>query len=143
MRVYWIDIPSVSKGLKRTYNKKLEVYSGILNSDGQNHINSDKIYRYTSKGWKETPNTSGIRFIGGRERYLEINVPQTTIPSINNMRRNLIYSSLEMAQVAKIILIEDMKRTYEQELEDLRTRMVKNIPKTDKPLKELKDEYPE
>jgi hypothetical protein len=48
-----------------------------------------------------------------------------------------------MAQVAKIILIEDMKRTYEQELEDLRTRMVKNIPKTDKPLKELKDEYPE
>jgi hypothetical protein len=143
MRVYWIDIPSVGKGLKRTYSKKLEVYSGILDSNGQNRINSDKSYRYTSKGWKETPNASGIMYIDGWERSPEINVLQTTMPSINNMRRNLVYSSLEMAQAAKIILIEDMKRTYEQELEDLRTRMVKNIPKTDKPLKELKDEYPE
>ena len=33
MRVYFIDPPTVSSGLRRTYHKKLEVYSGELKGD--------------------------------------------------------------------------------------------------------------
>lgn len=136
MRVYFIDPPSVSNGLRRTYHKKLEVYSGELQKD---RVHADKIYKYLRGKWVEKPfNGSESRWVRNQDSIY------TTMPPINYMASSYsVFTSLEMAQAAKMILIQRMAKQYEEELERLREALSKNVPDVEKPLQELKDQYPE
>ena len=143
MRIYWIDVPTVSSGLRRTYHKKLEVYSGVQEGSG-GCTRSDTLYRILRGEWvdkKHSTSEFSMPFDYSTRKYN--NEIHKSMPQLSLMRRGCAYATLEMAQAAKMILIEDMKRKYEAELDNLRDMLKKNVPNIEKPLAVLKADYPE
>lgn len=138
MRLFFIDIPEVSKGLRRTYYKNLEVFAGSLDEETDKVV-ADTVYKYNSKKdeWVEKP------FNRYEYRYVDLGAAQDQMPPLDKMKHNTIYTSLELAQAAKLILVEDMARTYEAALRELQEQFDRNVPNVSKPLQALKDQYPE
>ena len=145
MRAYWIDVPYVSSGLRRSYMKKLEVYSGEVAEDGYS-VKPDKIYRFLRGKWVDKGEFLGAcvysNYNHQNRTKLAIKV-HNVMPTIAVMKSGCVYSSLEMAQAAKMILIQEMERQYEVELDRIRELVKKNIPDINKPLAVLKEDYPE
>ena len=143
MRIYWIDVPSVSSGLRRTYHKKLEVYSGVK-GDEQGCTRSDTLYKILRGKWTDKGHTKAeFTMPYDYKTRTYINKVHTAMPTLSLMRQGCAYANLEMAQAAKMILLEDMKRTYERELDNLRDMLKRNVPDIKKPLAELKEAFPE
>jgi hypothetical protein len=137
MRVYFISAPFVSNGFRRTYNKQLEVYSGVIED---NKVRSDCIYKYNKKEKK------WIRTEGGKTHALyDLSgvAIHTTMPPLHICRLETLFASAELAQAAKLILIDDMKILYEKQLVDLKRLFYKNVPDVSEPLEELNKKYPE
>ena len=140
MRIYWIDIPYASSGLRRTYRKNLEVFSGIPN---EGTLQADTICKYmpNKKCWveKTTTNSKFSMYIGSGP------IVHSSMPTIQSMRRYdaLMFTTVELAQAAKLILVEVMAKAYQKELEDLQELFDRNVPKVGEPLKALKEDYPE
>lgn len=143
MRIYWIDAPSVSSGLKRTYHKKLEVYSGTTSEDGK-WADSDTLYRVLRGKWCDKAHKGSTFRLPYMYRQDKRNIEaHETMPTLQEMNAGCAYATLEMAQAAKMILIQHMTKTYEAELVRLRELLKKNVPDIEKPLAVLKEDYPE
>ena len=143
MRVYFIDIPEVSSGLRRTYHKKLEVYSGELkectNRYGyvSNIAYADTIYKYQAKkGWVEKPYNSKSKVVSDKNIH-------STMPNISSIGSDTGFTSLELAQAAKMLLINDMREQYERQLVELKEMLARNVPDVSDAVNELKAEHPE
>lgn len=138
MIVYTIEIPSVSSGLRRTYFKKLEVFKGTLENE---RFTADRVYRYNGvkNAWvdKEFNSTSASKRIYNNHVY-------NSMPPLSYMRNGGIgFTTLELAQAAKLLLIEDMGRSYQKELDRLKDLFERNVPDVKAPLSTIKEEYPE
>ena len=140
MRVYWIDVPYVSSGLKRTYQKRLEVHSGIQEG---NDIKTDTLHKILRGKWVEKPSTESAPYLHGYQGQ-QRSVPHVIMPALEEMRKtSSTYATLEMAQAAKMILLQDMTKKYELALDRLRELLRKNVPNIEAPLAVLKADYPE
>jgi len=136
MRLYFIDVPYVSSGLKRTYHKKLEVFSGEYDKNAANYsVVIDTIYKFKKGEWVKSSYT----------QYREFNMYiQTYIhSSMVTLQGNFAFTSPELAQAAKLMLIQKMGITYKKKLKELEELFSRNVPNIDKPLQLLKKDYPE
>lgn len=137
MRVYFIKCPHVSSGLRKSYNKQLEVYSGEIN---KGWVYPDKMYQFNNKkGWVEkTP-----RLKEGRRIHSRNETPVEMLPKLVEMHEDTLYATLDLAATAKFLLIQRMTKAYEDEIEELRKLFKKNVPNVDKPLEKIREDYPE
>ena len=55
MKVYSIELPYVSNGLRKTYKKKLEIYSGTIkdHEKDNSHIYADTLHEFKKGVWVE------------------------------------------------------------------------------------------
>lgn len=141
--IYGIKVPYISKGLKRTYNKQLEVHKYLLNTNSDSNHMYNQVSTVKFKHLSNfTESKTGCDVI--YKRSLKINNTVVSDNSNSYDVSNMIYfDSLNSAYISKLLLIKNMKNQYEAELEDLRNTMNKNIPKLDAHLEEATEEYPE
>ena len=128
MKYFIIDIPYVSGGLRQTYNKKIEIYeqdkeSCIL------HYQTSK-----TKEWK-TKKAS--------KHSIRISTLSDIIANKYKGYRSAAFASFEEAYLAKIYLIDQMRKVYLAELQDLQDRMTKNCPDVSTEVAELEAKHPE
>lgn len=138
MRGFFIDVPYVSSGLRRTYKKRLEVYEGDVDvvKGERITVKADTIHKYTkAKGWVK-------KSYNGYEYRSAIQMVHS-LPSVNNIHDSTIYVTLELAQAAKLLKIKEMAVKYEAELKDLHNLFKRNVPDVTKAVEELGAEYPE
>jgi hypothetical protein len=144
MNVYYIDRPSVSNGLKRTYHKKLEVYYGALENlvaraynNTQIYIsfraNSVYIYNQKKNIWVQKKST----------KFLSIHLPVDRIFETAEVNKPGVYTTLEAACVAKLILIERMAEEYKKELKKLQETFKRNVPNVEQPFNQLLETHPD
>lgn len=141
MRVYFIKAPYVSSGLKRSYNKQLEVYSGVRES-GKDVVYSDTVYKYHKgkNAWVEKPCT-GKHYVRIHDEKRQV---VSNMPSLNIMQQqSIVFVSLELAKASKLLLIQYMAKQYEDELVRLKELFTKNVPDVEPMLVEFKEDYPE
>lgn len=144
MMVYAIQQPEVSSGLKRTYHKKLEVFECKANKEKSTEvfliadIQAGYTYSAAKKQWIRKP----IKHNGGvrcpRER---IHTTSTTTASYYD--KYVLFTTLEAAQVSKLLMIQQMAKKYNKELEELKALFKRNVPNVEEPMNQLLEEYPD
>jgi hypothetical protein len=133
-RLYYIKTPHVSSGLKTTYNKQLEVFSGYL--EGK-FCHADKIFLYKKGEWVEKPSNKSDKFFimySDLECLKQIGQYGGTI---------LFFDSLDLAIAAKLLLIQKMESVYMKEIKKITETFKRNVPDVEKPLEEMKLKIPE
>lgn len=141
MKVFYIDKPYVSSGLKRTYHKKLEVFEGEAevydtNVPGKWLSIKQVVYVYTyrkSKGWVRKNNTTRIH------HYFQTKDIATNV----SMSDKAVYTTFEAAAASKLLLIQRMSREYEANIKKLQELYNRNVPATQHLLDEFLEEYPD
>lgn len=148
--LYGIKCPEISKGLKRTYHKNMEIlefrydfyetrFAKAAYKYKQTHIHKFK------NGKFERTKTSSAAF----HLYADSKILSEPVQRLYDSRRTgkhnelLVFDSFELAYISKTYLIKDMKNEYEHELEKLRTLMIKNVPDIEQHIKMIKETYPE
>lgn len=114
MRVYYIEKPYMSKGLKRSYKKKLEVFSGeVIEGPYYAQIKVDSIYKYHNKKkeWIKSPYNTTVRYVE--------NALKTSLPSISHIGSYTTFATLELAKAAKLLAIEKMAQEYKEKLKEI------------------------
>ncbi len=141
MPIYAIKVPSVSKGLKKSYNKQLEVHEIEFEQTSHNHnvgyATGIKCWEYDLKGskeWQEVKRRFGER--------VNLNLIQKDIitSSFDNV---VLFDNLENAQVSKILLVNKIRKHYEDEIEKIRKLYKSNVPDLNDEIEVLKQKYPE
>lgn len=143
MTVYVIKRPEVSSGLKRTYHKNLEVIECKGRSGKEKpHIVIEQVcaihkYSPAKKAWIR-------KAIGTQSNsFYSPELHTTPITALNARHGDLVFTTLEAAQVTKLILIERLKKTYEAELAQLRELFKRNVPNVQEPMDQLLEEHPD
>lgn len=130
MTLYFIKLPEVSSGLRKIINKKLEVFKGEVTTDclGIRRVLSDTVYRYNTKKdtWTEHTDTREL-------------VRLYQFPAYGPY----VFDTLEKAQVAKLVAIQEMALTHQAELARLQELFKRNVPDVSKPLQTLRENHPE
>lgn len=138
LKVFLIEHPCVSAGLKRTYFKKLEVFEGTATERGGGMYVLDSVqfcYKYTpKKGWVKRPHT---RFPGNITRS-HLNLFSTA-----NTSHVGFYTTLEAAQVSKLLLVRRMEEEYRKAIKELEDTFARNVPAYKEPLNQLLDQHPD
>lgn len=141
MPIYAIKVPSISNGLRKSYNKQLEVYEIDFEQTSHNHnvgyATGIKCWEYDLKGSKEWKVSKG-RF----SERVNINLIKTDIITSSN-HDVVLFDNLENAQVSKILLVNQLRKHYEDEIENIRKLYEKNVPDLSDEVEDLKQKYPE
>lgn len=134
MMIYCIERPYVSSGLRKTYKKNLEVFSGELINCTGNTYKADltTIHYWNKDKWYEKPNKKPRAVTTKLENIKDI-------PSLDSTN----FSSLDAAKISKLLAIKNMEKAYIEELEALKALFERNVPDVSKPLEELRELYPE
>jgi hypothetical protein len=136
MTLYVIEAPYMSKNFKRSFNKKLEVFCGEIEntSSRRPQLKAHTLFEYKKGKWvqKTTSKTFEIH-------------PHTIFDSLDFRRLSgeIAFKSLELAQIAKIKLVDTMMVEFEDEIQKIRDSFERNVPKTKQPMAEMKDKFPE
>lgn len=140
MTLYTIKVPKISNGLKRTYNKQLEVYElKQIDSSVPNHdvYIKCKVHKYTKKGWVTKDVNKNTRFINPK---INNDIVQNNKDIIND---HLFFDNIILAKCSKVFLIDSMKQKYLRAIEELNSHFEKNVPDVTGIINELKQENPE
>ena len=144
MKVFLIERPYVSSGLKRTYHKKLEVFECMaVKSDASKYAREgyyvDSIQYlhayHQKKGWVKKPYTKSSVNSSIMTRY-------STIFPTTDTNRSVLYSTLEAAQVSKLLQIKNMENEYKKVIKELEDTFARNIPAYKEPLNHLLEQHP-
>ena len=145
MKVFLIKRPYVSAGLKRTHHKKLEVFEcTAVKADASKYTREghyvDSIQYlhayHPKKGWVKKPYTRSSTNSSSMARY-------STICPTTNTSCSVLYSTLEAAQVSKLLLIKCMEDQYKKAIKELEDTFARNIPAYKDPLNQLLDQHPD
>lgn len=138
MRVYYIEKPYLSKGLKRSYKKKLEVFSGeVIEGKYYPTLAIDCVYKYNDKKKEWVKQSCGMSI-----RYIE-NAHRTSLPSVSQISSHTTFATLELAQAAKLLAIEKMSQTYKENLRQIQELFERNVPDVKELISEMSNDYPE
>lgn len=144
MILYLIKQPSISSGLRRSYNKQLEVLECCtnVNTSDENVMYLDKViaihkYHAGKKQWIRKPSSKSIQARCIRQH---IHTTTCTTPLYTEY---VMFTTVEAAQASKLILIEQLKNTYEKEIERLQTLFKRNVPNIDEPMNQLLETHPD
>jgi len=134
-KFYGITAPHVSRGLKRTYNKHLEVYEFIITDD----LKVEKGVVYEVKNGKIIEKSSGhAKFSTLHGRTI---ISEGILHKL--VGEKIFFISKDYAFITKLILLEKMKNNYIKELARLNELMNKNCPETESILDDYKNKLPE
>lgn len=137
MKYYIIKVPYLSQGLKRSYNKQLEVYEM---ETGENYpmqfLNTCGIHEFKGGKWVYRKSTKTLSV------SLKGKVVQTEIVN-SSSSIELIFEDLELAKVSKFLLLDDLKKTYKKEINKIVKLMERNIPDVSIEIEKIKENYPE
>jgi len=147
MRVFVIERPYMSSGLKRTYHKKLEVFECTAVESkatrdrpfaGGWRIDSiECLHTYhPKKGWVKKLYTKSSPTNSSTTKY-------STICPTADTNSSVFYSTLEAAQVSKLLLIKRMENEYKTAIKELEGTFARNIPAYKDPLNQLLDQHPD
>jgi hypothetical protein len=129
--VFFIKRPYVSNGLRRTFFKKIEIMEAKPLDSNKYEI--FQIHNYLKSGWKVKQTK---KFISSRD-----NIRNSL--DFKNTREDMCFETFELAYIAKVLLIERLKKEYVKELESLRAMMERNCPDVAANMKEIQEKYPE
>lgn len=141
MPIYAIKVPSISNGLRKSYNKQLEVYEIEFEQTSHNHnvgyATGIKCWEYDLKGSKD--------WKVGKGRFSErVNIHLIKKDIITSSSENvLLFDDFENAKVSKILLVNKLRKHYEDEIENIRKLYQKNVPDLNDEVEVLKQKYPE
>ncbi len=140
--VFVIDRPYVSEGLRRTYFKKLEVYECTAKAEtawwGEEIriVKTNFLHSYTpKKGWIKRARKQGPRDF--------TQVHKDRVVSTVNTHDRVFYTTLEAAQISKLLLIKQMEEKYLKALQELQDMFKRNVPDYKTPMSDLLNQYPE
>lgn len=135
MKLYFIDAPYTSSNLKRTYYKNLEFFAGDYDFSNT-FIRPHTIYTYKKGSWVSKPQTGGGRYLTPTALY-------ETLPDRSKINGHAFFTSPELAQTAKLLLLQELATDFSKTIADLQNTFNKSMPNIDKPLKNLQEKYPE
>ena len=136
MKLYLIKAPSISKSLKRTYNKQLEVYEydDAAASDRIMTIHKKQVFKngefeltVCSESFQGTKNVEVLTNLDFSTRNCDY----------------MVFNSLELALAGKIKLLNILKERFHVKIKDLQDTLDRNFPETEKALAKIKDSNPE
>lgn len=137
MAIYAIKPPYISNGLKRSYNKQIEVFEYSDKIDESNRHEYIRRFFYKNGKWETDHKSTRAPYIRkGVHIYDEIIMHHTN----GNYE---CFSELEMAQASKFILIERMAKEYEREIKHLHELFKRNVPDVSDEIQQIKKVYPE
>jgi hypothetical protein len=135
--VYAIRRPQISKALKRTFYKDLEVFKGICKEP-----TSTKPYRCDELFYHEEGEYKTKKCI-----QLSLYKPQhihSEIPDFSTLNAEyLFFHDLEMAFLCKCLLVKELGKSYEAEIQKLQNTFKRNVPDVSEHLDRFKKEMPE
>lgn len=144
--IYGMKPAYASSGLKRTYNKQMEVVRFVrTESEHTDHVyyEADEVYRYKDDGsiriGKPKAKTISPSFLP------HVNDGPTTKSPVYGVDYTLFYDK-DIAYVSKVQSIEDLKRTYTSELRRLQKLFDDNVPRVDAhsaAVQAIREEHPE
>lgn len=141
--VYAIVIPSSTKTLKTIYYKHLEVF--VCERADTANVRSGryqvlKAHKYKkSTGWVDVLGPQKILFLPKPADAPIFNQEK----SYNGSETFLTFHTLEDAKDSKIMLLANVRKKYEEELEKMRKAMAKNDPGLDDLIHEVKMKHAE
>lgn len=141
MKYYIIKAPYLSAGLRRSYNKQLEVHEMVI-SEESNFLQPTGVYTYKKGEWiykKLSSTTMSIYKTNINDKV----ITELDLNNLNNLNNNIIYTDLELAKITKFLLIGELKNQYQREIASINDLMEKNIPDLSEEIKLIKDEYAE
>ena len=140
--VYGMKPAYASSGLKRTYNKQIEVVRFIKQKGSRGVFIADEVYRYKNDGTFKTGNSSESF---NANHHLPVHDGPSTQSPAYSINFTLFYEQ-DMAYISKIQSIEELKRDYTAELQRLQNLFDKNVPNLDghnEAVQAIKEEHPE
>ena len=135
--VYAIRRPGISNGLKRTYHKKLEVFKGICNEPTSTRpYRCNELFVYEEGEYK-------IKRCIQLSLYKPKHV-HSEIPDFSTLNTEyLFFHDLEMAFLCKCLLVKELGKSYEAEIQKLQDMFKRNVPDVSGHLDRFKKEMPE
>ena len=148
MIVFYIQYPYVSAGLRRTYNKKLEVFEIEVEKITRNSPQGEQVYyQHIETHWVHAYNNKKAQWIKKpSKKHFYMNILEeclTSTADITGTTQDHLYTTLEAAIAAKLMLIQRMAITYKKELVTIQELLDRNVPDVQKPLDILLDEHPD
>jgi len=129
--IFFIKRPYVSNGLRRTYFKNIEIME--IKPIETNRYEIFQVHKYLKSGWKVKKTKEFMRSSAKIRNSLDL----------THTSEDMFFETFELAYIAKILLIERLKKEYVKELESLRSMMERNCPDVEANMKEIQEKYPE
>lgn len=136
-KAFMILQPAVSKGFKRTYHKKIEVYECELDIAIDRYYKKKK-HLFKNNKWEISDlnkRTDSMRIIVRGDLYTE--------SSSGSGGTEFYFESFELAYISKVLMIQNMGETYLKNLEELKEQYKRNVPNVNNHLDIIKDKYSE
>lgn len=140
--VYGMKPAYASSGLKRTYNKKIEVVKFVKLEEERARYVAEEVYRYKNDGTFKVGKSSDS-FMSNH--HLPIHDGPSTSHPAYGVNFTLFYDQ-DMAYISKVQSIENLKRSYTAELQCLQNLFDKNVPDLSghtAAVQAIKEEHPE
>lgn len=145
-KVYIVNYPYLSNGLKRSYNKQLHVYECEL-EPGQEFGVSERFmletsvlwkYNMKSQTWESTNSGPKSKFMC----YSNQKILKTLDLSVHHSRSGFaVYEDLEMAQAKIILSVHNLRKQYEAAIREIQSTCNRNVPDLTKDVEAVKQKY--
>ena len=136
---YAIKVPYLSQGKQKSYNKQMIIFKL------HDRVSNEKYYKAAGtiflKDGEWLSNKSNTH-----SGMIEPGLPIQTsvVGNVDSCKtEHLIFNSLHLAQISKILLIKDLKQYYLSEIESWKILCKENVPEHTEELDKLTELYPE